>query len=353
MDDSRASRLADVLSGESSFRIRQAEEALYGGHFRSWTETASLPKVLRERLEAEIPWLSVSKVAIFPSKRSDAWKALLRTSDGNGVESVLMRNSRNHFTVCVSTQIGCAMNCAFCATGKIGLIRNLSQDEIVDQVRFFRGYVADSKLSGEITNIVLMGMGEPLANYEEVREALRTFTGPMGIGTTRITVSTVGLLPGLDRLVKDPDWPPVRIAVSLHAANENTRKNMMPTTSTGFLDRLVAWSHDYAEAFPEKRRHLTFEYLLLAGINDSEEDARKLIALSRRVGKVRINLIPYNSTDSIHSGSDANTVMRFKRWIESNGITVTIRKSQGGDIAAACGQLAGKTVSGERITNSG
>lgn len=342
MDDRRTRYLSKLLAGESPFRFRQAEDALYSGKFRSWDEVTSLPKALRERLGTEIPWLSVSPVTVFPSKKNDAWKALLRTSDGNGIESVLMRNSRKQFTVCVSTQVGCAMKCTFCATGKMGLTRNLSGDEIVDQVRFFREYVVDSGLTGEITNVVLMGMGEPLANYEEVREALRVLTGPLEIGPTRITLSTVGLLPGLGRLLSDPEWPPVRIAISLHAADETVRKGIMPTTMPGFPDALVAWSRAYTDAFPEKRRHLTLEYLLLAGVNDSEEDARKLIALARRIGRVRVNLIPYNATDSGFSGSGADTVNRFKGWMEANAIIVTIRKSQGGDIAAACGQLAGK-----------
>ncbi|MEI6650678.1 MAG: 23S rRNA (adenine(2503)-C(2))-methyltransferase RlmN [Candidatus Moraniibacteriota bacterium] len=343
MKDSRHSRLETLLSKEQPFRLRQAEEALYSGHFRSWAGVGSLPKAIRDRLSAEVLWNSLSVIAVRPSGTGNAWKALLSTSDGNRIESVLMKNSRGQFTVCVSTQVGCAMNCAFCATGKLGFTCDLSGDEIVDQVRFFRDFVADGKYEGEITNIVLMGMGEPLANYEEVRFALQMFTGPMGIGPTRITVSTVGLLSGLDRLVTDPLWPPVRIAISLHAADEIVRKNIMPTTVTGFLEKLVLWSHRYADAFPEKRRHLTLEYLLLSGVNDTEEDARKLISLAHKIGKVRINLIPYNATDSGFVGSSGNVTHRFQDWLEANDITTTIRNSQGGDIEAACGQLAGKT----------
>jgi 23S rRNA (adenine2503-C2)-methyltransferase len=302
-----------------------------------------LPKSVREALVAHVPWSTLTVDIVMPSASGDVWKALLATADGNRIESVLMRNSRGHFTVCVSTQVGCAMHCAFCATGKLGLTRNLVQDEIVDQVRLLREFTADSGLTGEITNIVLMGMGEPLANYEEVRGALRVFIGPMGIGTTRITVSTVGLLPGLERLISDPEWPPVRIAISLHASDEKTRTEIMPTTAPGFFECLVSWSRRYEDAFPEKRRHLTFEYLLLSGINDTEEDARKLVTLTRRVGKVRINLIPYNATDSGFVGSSGNAIYRFKDRLEAGGVTVTIRKSQGGDIAAACGQLAGRS----------
>jgi len=342
MENDREHRIGALLSGESAFRTRQANEAIHSPFFRSWDDVSSLPKVLRERLAAGVPWNTLSRVAVLPSGAGDAWKALLETGDGNRIESVLMRNSRNQFTVCVSTQVGCAMNCAFCATGKIGLVRSLSRDEIVDQVRFFRDVVSDAKLSGEITNVVLMGMGEPLANYGEVREALRTFTGPMGIGMTRITVSTVGFLSGLERLLTDPEWPPVRIAISLHAADEETRTRLMPTTAPGFINDLVAWARKYSAAFPEKRRHLTLEYLLLSGVNDSEKDTWKLVELARRIDRVRVNLIPYNATDSEFVGSDAIAVRRCQDKLEAAGITVTVRKSQGGDIAAACGQLAGK-----------
>ncbi|NTW90211.1 MAG: 23S rRNA (adenine(2503)-C(2))-methyltransferase RlmN [Candidatus Moranbacteria bacterium] len=342
MEETREQRIGSVLSSESAFRTRQANEAIYSPFFRSWNDVTPLSKAVRDRLTESVPWNTLSVVVILPSASGDAWKALLETGDGNRIESVLMRNSRGQFTVCVSTQVGCAMNCAFCATGKLGLERNLSQDEIVDQVRVLREFVSDSGLTGEITNIVLMGMGEPLANYEEVRGALRSFIGPMGIGTTRITVSTVGLLAGLERLISDPEWPPVRIAISLHAADEKTRAGIMPTTAPGFFEGLVGWSQRYADAFPEKRRHLTLEYLLLSGVNDAEEDARKLVSLTRRIGKVRVNLIPYNATDSGLVGSSGNAVHRFRDRLEAGGVTVTIRKSQGGDIAAACGQLAGK-----------
>lgn len=343
MEETREQRIGSVLLNESAFRTRQATEAIYSPFFRSWNDVTPLSKVMRDRLSESVPWNTLSVVVIAPSVSGDTWKVLYETGDGNRIESVLMRNSRGQFTVCVSTQVGCAMNCAFCATGKLGFSRNLSQDEIVDQVRALREFVVDSGLTGEITNIVLMGMGEPLANYEEVRGALRTFIGPMGIGTTRITVSTVGILASLDRLIADSEWPPVRIAISLHAADEKTRAGIMPTTAPGFFDGLVDWSQRYAEAFPEKRRHLTLEYVMLSGVNDTEEDSRKLASLTRRMGNVRVNLIPYNATDSGLSGSSGNAIHRFQDQLEADGVTVTIRKSQGGDIAAACGQLAGKS----------
>lgn len=354
MIEARYEKLSRIFSGEPSFRLRQAEEALYSGNFPSWDGVNNLPKALRERLSAEVPWNTLSETQTLRSARGDSWKAALRTEDGYAIEAVLMRNARGQLTVCVSTQVGCAMACAFCATGKMGLSRNLSQDEIVDQVRFFREYVSGNGVDGEVTNIVFMGMGEPFANYEAVRDALRILTGPMGIGTTRITVSTVGLLPGLRRILADPEWPKVRIAISLHCADETERRKIMPSTPPGFLDDLARWSDDYARSFPEKRRHLTLEYLLLAGVNDSDDDLRKLTKLARRMGRVRVNLIPYNATDGGFLGSSRDIASRFREGLERAGVTVTVRKSLGGDIAAACGQLAGighrKTGNGEPET---
>ncbi|NTW15639.1 MAG: 23S rRNA (adenine(2503)-C(2))-methyltransferase RlmN [Candidatus Moranbacteria bacterium] len=344
MGTTRNRQIEILFSGEPSFRARQAQEALFSPVFRSWDDVSSLPKSLRERLTDAIPWNRFVPVSVLGNARRDTWKALLQAEDGARIEAVLMRNSRGQFTVCVSTQVGCAMGCAFCATGRLGMTRNLAADEIVDQVRFFREYVTDNSLDGEVTNVVLMGMGEPLANYEEVREALLVLVGPMSVGPTRITVSTVGILPGLGRLLDDPEWPPVRLAISLHCADEERRRKMMPSTAPGFLDELARWSDAYTKAFPEKRRHLTLEYVMLSGVNDTDRDLRNLVKLAWRMGRVRVNLIPYNATGSGFVGSPFETISRFRDGLAREGVTVTVRKSLGGDIAAACGQLAGKTV---------
>jgi len=347
MNGTRNDILRGLLVDEPAFRIRQAEEALYLGRFASWADVTVFPKPIRERLASSLPWQTLSASVIRRGKEGDSWKALLRTEDGAALEAVLMRNARGHLTVCVSTQVGCAMGCAFCATGKMGLVRNLSADEIVDQVRFFRGYTRDYDIGREITNIVLMGMGEPFSNYEAVREALRVLSGSMSIGLSRITVSTVGIPSALSRMLEDPLWPNVRLAISLHSADEDTRKKIMPSTPDGFLKDLVSFAHAYAKRFPERRRHLTLEYLLLSGVNDSDDDVRKLTKLAHRMDRVRVNLIPYNATESGFSGSGRKTMERFREALDRSGVTVTVRKSRGGDIAAACGQLAG---SGHRKT---
>lgn len=233
------------------------------------------------------------------------------------------------------------MGCTFCATGSMGFTRNLTVDEIVDQFRFWQYLLAQetSLESTLISNVVFMGMGEPLANYDSVREAVRILLGFASLGATRITVSTVGLLPAMRKLLSDPLWPPARLAVSLHSADPLTRKQLMPSSFDLFLDDLAKWTREYFALHDERRRHLTFEYILLRGVNDSLDDARKLIDFSRRVGKVKVNLIPYNRTASAHRESEENRVTTFLAELKRAGVTATVRKAMGDDIAAACGQL--------------
>lgn len=235
------------------------------------------------------------------------------------------------------------MGCTFCATGSMGLTRNLTTDEIIDQFRFWL-YILEEEVSSEsesklISNVVFMGMGEPLANYDSVRDAVRILLASTSLGTTRITVSTVGLLPAMRRLLVDPLWSPVRLAVSLHSADSSTRKRLMPSSFDSFLDDLAQWTSDYFTQHDERRRHLTFEYILLRGVNDGAEDAKKLIDFSRRIGKVKINLIPYNQTASDHRESEENRVADFLAQLKQAGVVATVRKAMGDDIAAACGQL--------------
>lgn len=334
-----------VLSGEPAFRLRQAEAALFRPEWRSWNDASTLPSALRERLTTEVSWMTVSEIVVLRSADGATYKAVVQGSDGARFETVLMRNSRGHWSICVSSQVGCAMGCTFCATGRMGLARDLSVDEIVDQYRFWSGYLSGHpELSGQITNIVFMGMGEPLANYDNVRAAIRTVLAQTDLGPTRIVVSTVGLVPMLDRLLKDPLWPPVRLAVSLHSADPETRKRIMPTSYDGFLDKLADWAERYFSAFESRRRHVTFEYVMLEGVNDSDLDARKLARFANRVGRVRVNLIPYNATANAYWRSQEDKVRRFQELLEAHGVTVTRRRTMGDDIAAACGQLVTEGV---------
>ncbi len=337
---SRKEQFCELFGAVPAFRLRQMEEALFSAVFHGFSDISSMPLAMRETLDAEIPWLAVTEVQVFESIKKDTFKAVVETADKKRVETVLMKNARGQFTVCVSSQVGCAMACTFCATGTMGFTRNLTADEIVDQVRFWQIFLNKRpELSERISNIVFMGMGEPLANYERVKEAILTLLKYTDIGMTRITVSTVGLLPMLRKLLDDPTWPAVRLAVSLHSADPKTRESMMPSSFPGFLGDLTAWTKAYFEKFDSRRRHLTFEYVMLSKVNDTETHAQALVAFAQKVGKVRINLIPYNFTGSVYRDSLPGDFARFEHILSEAGVTVTRRRTMGDDIAAACGQL--------------
>ncbi|MGK2848795.1 MAG: 23S rRNA (adenine(2503)-C(2))-methyltransferase RlmN [Minisyncoccota bacterium] len=322
------------------YRVRQFELALFDVRKKSFTEISNIPLKMRTVLDTELAWLTLSPVQVFESVRKDTYKAVVELSDKKRVETVLMKNARGHWTICVSSQVGCAMACGFCATGTMGFTRNLTADEIVDQYRFWNIFLAQhSTLPDRISNIVFMGMGEPLANYESVKETIHQILTYTDIGPTRITVSTVGLLPMLQKILQDSEWPAVRLAVSLHSAKSDTRKQMMPTSFDGFLDQLIEWTREYFMAHESRRHHLTFEYVMLSNINDTEIHAKALIDFARRVGNVRINLIPYNFTGSIYRDSLPADFARFQQQLVGAGITVTRRRTMGDDISAACGQL--------------
>lgn len=338
--ENRPVLLRQLLVDQPAFRFRQLEAAFFRSDWQSWDAVSVLSKEWRTRLALSIPWITLSKVALLESARHDTFKAILKTLDGKRIETVLMRNSRGFWSICVSSQVGCAMACTFCATGKMGFTRSLSSDEIIDQYRFWM-YFLDSRhdLEQRISNIVYMGMGEPLANYENVKASLVAFLAYTEMGPTRLTVSTVGLIPMLRKLLADEAWPPVRLAVSLHSADAKTRINIMPSSYPKFLDDLAVWTKEYFEKFESRRRHLTFEYVMLAGVNDTPLHAEKLIAFARKVGKVKINLIPYNDTKSTYSTSESAALMAFEHKLLTARVDVTRRRTMGADIAAACGQL--------------
>jgi len=338
---SRIEKIKELFPSEPAFRLRQIDAALFDPQIRTWSDISTLPQTMREQLTAFMPFMTVDAVMVQSDRSGQTYKALLRIDGDATVETVLMKNSRGAWTICVSSQVGCAMRCAFCATGRLGLKRNLTSDEIVDQYRFWQQYLVDhEELGSRISNIVYMGMGEPLANYENVKTSLNNLLANTDIGKTRITVSTAGVMPRLEQLLEDPDWPHVRLAVSLHSANELTRRSIMPSSYEGFLHDLKVWSRQYLKKFGNRRHHLTFEYILLAGVNDNQSDADELAKYVRKIGNVRINLIPYNFTGDDFFGSDQQTINDFQQRLMNQGVTVTVRKSLGQDIAAACGQLA-------------
>ncbi len=298
---------------------------------------------MREALAVSVPFQSLAVVKIFESKKQDTFKAIVSVKGDKEVETVLMKNRRGWWTVCVSSQVGCAMACGFCATGKMGLIRQLHTDEIVDQYRLWQRFLLEHPaLPQRISNIVFMGMGEPLANYENVKATLNTILAQTNLGKTRITVSTVGILPRLEQLLNDPDWPHVRMAVSLHSADPKTRKEIVPTSYDEFLPKLEDWAKRYLKRFGNRRHHLTFEYVMLSGVNDTPHHAKLLAAFVRRIGNVRVNLIPYNFTGCEFTCSTTKDLDAFEEALEEGGVTVTRRRTMGDDIEAACGQLVRK-----------
>jgi len=319
--------------GEPAYRGRQLFGWLHARGVFDLEAMTDFPKTMRTMLGDRLR-VFLNRPEKTLASKDGTRKFLFRLDDGACVESVLIPSS-SHATLCISTQVGCAMGCAFCLTGRQGLTRNLSAAEIVNQYLAARATLPDD---GAIRNIVMMGMGEPLANYRETVKALQILTteGGAQVGRRHITVSTVGLAPGIRRLGADLD---VNLAVSLNAPNDELRSRLMPVNETYPLSELLA----ACRAFPlTKGRRITFEYILMRDVNDSPAHARQLAKLLRPV-KAKINLIPFNE----HPGADfsepsAETVEAFQRELVKLHYTAIIRKSMGRDILAACGQLASK-----------
>jgi 23S rRNA (adenine2503-C2)-methyltransferase len=298
---------------------------------------SDLPRELRARVASEFT-LSTPQIVARERSTDGTEKFMLRLADGRRVESVFIPDTPA-MTFCVSTQVGCAMACAFCLTGKMGLVRNLTAGEIVGQVRVLANALA---LRNAAFNIVLMGMGEPLHNYDETMKALRILTDEQGFAMPprRITLSTVGLLPALERLAREPIMP--NLAISLHAPTDAQRGQLVPLNKAYGVAEII----EACKRFPLKRRsRITFEYVLLAGVNDSQADARRLAKLLAGV-KSKVNLIPLNAAAGIPFERPADAAIdRFARTLVEHGLTVSVRKSRGRDIRAACGQLI---VEGEK-----
>ena len=318
--------------GLPGFRAMQVLEWVYVKQVGSFGEMTNLPKSLREQLESSFPLYSLSIVDKQVS-RDGTRKYLLETPDGALVETVGIPSDSGRLTVCASSQSGCAMGCVFCATGKSGLTRNLMPGEIVDQVG-----VVQNDFGMRVTNVVLMGQGEPFANYNSTMGALRILNHPklLGIGARHMTVSTCGLIRGIEAFSQEPEQ--FTLAVSLHSAVQRTRDSIMPAMANQRLDTLSNALAKYGKA---TGRRFSFEYALMEGVNDSEGDLGALVDYCRGL-LCHVNLIPLNDV----AGSSARPVSRrvLQHWndgLERAGIASSIRDSRGDDIAAACGQLAG------------
>ena len=326
-----------VDAGHPRFRARQIFAWLYRRGVAELDLMTNLPRELRAGLAADFV-LTTPAIAAREKSVDGTEKFLLQLADGRRIESVFIPDTPGA-TFCISTQVGCAMACAFCLTGKMGLVRNLTAGEIAGQVRVL-AHALD--LCGKPFNIVLMGMGEPLHNYDETMKALRILSDPEGLALPmrRVTLSTVGLLPALERLAREPEIP--NLAVSLHAPTDLQRCQLVPLNQKYGVREIIA----ACRKFPlKKRSRITFEYVLLAGVNDRPEDARALARLLADV-KAKVNLIPLNPAAGIPFDRPSDdAVDGFARILASRGVTVSVRKSRGGDIRAACGQLL---VEGQR-----
>ncbi|HEX2782067.1 MAG TPA: 23S rRNA (adenine(2503)-C(2))-methyltransferase RlmN [Ilumatobacteraceae bacterium] len=324
--------LAVLLDGEPRYRLDQIWQGLYQ-QFSTPAEMTNLPKALRATLEERLtPALQV--VVRRVSDGGDTVKYLWELHDGRRIETVLMLYP-DRVTVCVSSQVGCAMGCGFCATGQAGFGRHLTVGEIVEQV------VAAAReartMDRRLGNVVFMGMGEPLANEAAVWESVERMHGDIGLSARKLTISTVGLVPGIRRLTDRP--LPVNLAVSLHAANDQLRDELVPINKRYPIDDLMAACADYLAV---KGRRLSFEWAMIDGVNDRAADAAELAKLCRRFRlPAHVNLIPLNPTPGYPTvGSPLKRVHDFRDTLETLGVNATVRRNRGTDIDAACGQLA-------------
>jgi 23S rRNA (adenine2503-C2)-methyltransferase len=319
--------------GEKPFRARQLLRWIHQQRESDFARMSDLAKALRDKL-ASSARIEAPVIVGDTTAEDGTRKWLLKVDDANAVEAVFIPET-NRGTLCVSSQAGCVLDCAFCSTGKQGFNRNLSAAEIIGQL-----WLANRLLEGKrpVSNVVMMGMGEPLLNLDEVIPALRLMLddNAYGLSRRRVTVSTSGVIPGMDRL---RDECPVALAVSLHAPNDALRDRLVPVNRKYPLRDLMAACNRYLEKAP--RDFITFEYVMLDGVNDSTAHARELLDIAKRV-RSKFNLIPFNPfPGSEFNRSDPERIRRFAEVLQSAGLTVTTRKTRGDEIAAACGQLAG------------
>lgn len=324
--------LTQLLQGEPRYRIDQVWKGLYE-QLLTPAEMTSLPKALRERLDTELP-LALTQEVRRVSDGGDTVKYLWRLDDGNRIETVLMLYP-DRVTVCVSSQAGCAMDCGFCATGQAGFQRHLTVGEIVEQVARASREARD--MGRRLANVVFMGMGEPLANEPNVWGAVERIHGDLGLSARHLTISTIGIVPGIRSLTDRP--LPVNLAVSLHSANDAARDALIPMNKRYPLDDLMQACAEYLAV---KGRRISFEWALIEGVNDRNQDADELAALCRRFQlAAHVNLIPLNPTPGWPTkGSSPARVREFRQLLEDRGVNATVRRNRGTDIDAACGQLA-------------
>ncbi len=334
-----AAFLAD--QGEPAYRLKQAKQAFFADLVPSWESMTTWSKGLRDNASQMVPWNVLEPVKTLEAPHGDTVKTLFACLDDKKIEAVLMRHEDGRNTVCVSSQVGCAMACAFCATGTMGVKRNLTPMEIVEQVIYFARWLKSK--NERVTNLVLMGMGEPFANYDNVMEALRILNDHDGfnLGARHMSISTCGIVPGILKLA-DEDLQ-VNLAISIHAGTDEVRNKFMPVNKAYPLAKLMPAIRTYMK---KTNRKVMFEYLLLKGVNDRMEDAE---ALAKLLGPdyrlVHINVIKYHPTEAFDATGKQERIA-FVQKLHELGVPATHRITFGEDIDAACGQLAVQEVGG-------
>ncbi|MCO5235414.1 MAG: 23S rRNA (adenine(2503)-C(2))-methyltransferase RlmN [Chitinophagaceae bacterium] len=328
-------------AGDKKFRANQVHEWLWQKHAHSFEEMTNLSKVLRTKLgeDFSLPALTVDMTQF---STDGTIKSRFKTFDDRLVEGVLIPTETRQ-TACVSSQIGCAMGCKFCATGYMGRIRDLHFDEIYDQVVYIL-HQAEVNYQKKLSNIVFMGMGEPLLNYKNVLKAVDRISSPDGLGMSprRITVSTVGIAKMIRKL--GDDQVKFKLALSLHAANDQKRHEIMPINDTNNIKSLTEALNYF---YKQTKNEITLEYILLKNFNDSLQDAAELVKVYRQIPADLVNIIEYNPIDfASYARADEAATHNFLQFLEKNRVNARLRKSRGKDIDAACGQLANKNASG-------
>jgi len=320
-----------ISKDEPAYRAGQIFSWLYKKGVASFSSMKNLPKDLQTKLDNDY-YIGALELSDTKKSKDKTEKFLFKLRDGNFIETVLVP-SKKRKTICISTQVGCRFKCTFCSSGRKGLVRNLTLSEIISQILFLI-----HELKHEITNYVFMGMGEPLDNYENLIKAIKIMNDPdaMGIGARRITVSTCGVIPGIEKL-KDFK-PQIKLSISLHAANDELRNELVPANKIYPLKELIKSCKGFVE---KKGRTVTLEYVLIKGKNDFLKDASELVSVARKLN-AKVNLIPYSPSRYFKmQPTSKDNQEKFFRKLESEEINVTLRESKGKDIQAACGQLAG------------
>ncbi len=332
--------------GEAKYRAKQLARGLYQSQALSFAELTDLPLGMREKLSEGFVFESLEMVAHRVSTDGLTEKFLFKLRDGRTIETVAMYYSpsdrgKGRCTLCLSTQVGCAIGCPFCATGRQGFERNLHAGEITDQVLYFARRLSEQDAAARVTNVVFMGMGEPLANYQALWQAIKRLNAPwgFGLGARHFTVSTAGLVPGIEKLSRETMQ--IGLAVSLHAPTNELRNKLVPINKTYPLEVLIPACREYATA---TRRRISFEYALIQGTNDGMEQADRLASLLKSIN-CHVNLIPANAgANSEFRPSLARQAIAFQARLEKSHINATIREERGADIDAGCGQLRSQVV---------